>query len=326
MNKTAAANAATVAELLLQEDDFVLTGHVQGDGDSIGSLLALGQGLLAAGKKKVRLRADIVPPLYAFLPGTALIETWRAGEAAPAVFIVLDCATLERLSGGRDCFAGAAMTLNIDHHPGNTCFARYNWVEPAAAAVGEQVFSVLQAMGVQLDRDMATSLYAALATDSGSFRYDSVTPQTHRIAAELVSCGAAAAAVNTALFETRSLEQTKLLALALDTLTVSPGGKVAWLSVSRNLFTAAGTDDIETESLISFARAVSGVEIAILFREQTDGTVRVGLRARHDADVNILARQFGGGGHQRAAGCTLPGTVPAVRDQVVSAVRRAVND
>lgn len=326
MNRIAEANAATSAELLLQEDDFVLTGHLHGDGDSIGSLLALGQGLLAAGKKRVRLRADAVSPLYAFLPGVQLIETWQEGEAAPAVFVALDCATPERLSGGKDCFAGAAITLNIDHHPGNTCFARYNWVEPTAAAVGEQVFLVLQAMGVKLDRDMATCLYTALATDSGSFRYDSVTPRTHRIAAELLSCGAAAAAVNVALFETRSLEQTKLLALALGTLTVSPGGKVAWLSATRDMFAVAGSDDIETESLISFARAISGVEVAILFREQADGTVRVGLRARHHVDVNSLARQFGGGGHRKAAGCTLPGTIPVIRNQVVSAARRAAND
>jgi len=315
-----------IAELLRKQDDFLLMGHINPDGDSIGSLLGLGLGLRAMGKSKIRLCLDALPSAYGFLPGAQLLAAAGDTGAAPAVAIALDCATPERLSGGQNCFAEAAVTVNIDHHVSNSGYAGYNYVDPAAAAVGEQVYLLLEAMRVKPDRDIATCLYTAITTDSGSFRYDSTTPRTHRIAAELLECGADAAIANTALFETRSYEQSKLLALVLATLTVSPGGKVAWLTATRPMLQAAGVEEAETESLIGFARAVDGVEVALLFREQADGTVRVGFRARQHCDVNALAQQFGGGGHPKAAGCTLPGAVAAVQERVIAAARKAVND
>lgn len=326
MKKIINAGIETIAAILQEQEDFLLTGHTNPDGDSIGSMLGLGMALRALGKKRVRLRTDTFPPVYSFLPGAPLIEVWGEDEPTPAVFVALDCATPERFSGGKECFAGAAITINLDHHFSNSYFAGYNCVDPAAAAVGEQVFLLLEKMLLKPDRDVATCLYTAIITDSGSFRYDNTTPRTHRAAAELLEYGADSGTVNTTLFETRSREQTKLLALVLGTLTVSPGGKVAWLTATRDMLRVTGVEDIETEALIGFARAVSGVEVAILFREQTDGTVRVGLRSRQQFDVNTLARQFGGGGHPKAAGCTMPGAVAAVRDLVVNAARKAVND
>lgn len=317
-----------IARVLRQNHQFLLTAHTSPDGDSLGSLLAFGLALQDLGKQVV-LCVDSIPDSYRFLPGSTRLQLWSdQTPASPAVLIAIDCATPERLGGGQVYLTQAGRIINIDHHISNPGYGDINYVDPTAAAAGEQVFLVLEALGAVVTPPIATCLYAAIAADTGSFRYASTTPRTHRIAAALLSVGIDLEELNRNLFETRSLPQTRLLALALETLTISPGGKVAWAVVSLSMLAQAGlTDrDTDTEGMIGFVRAVEGVEVAMLFREQSEGVVRVGLRSRRDADVNALAAGFGGGGHRRAAGCTLEGSLDAVRERVVAAARKVVKD
>ncbi|MCL4424838.1 MAG: bifunctional oligoribonuclease/PAP phosphatase NrnA, partial [Firmicutes bacterium] len=219
-----------------------------------------------------------------------------------------------------------ALVVNIDHHGTNAGFGQYNYVDVQAAAVGEQIYELLRSMEVDISPAIATCLYTAIVTDTGSFRYESTRESTFRVAAELVRLGAKPAQVAENAFETRSLSSARLLGRALETLELTPDGKVAWLVISRAALEETGASDEETEGIINYARAIRGVEVGLLFRETGDGKVRVSLRSRHQVDVSRVASHFDGGGHPRAAGCTLSLPLNEAREKVITAVRGALAD
>ncbi len=323
MNETA---LRPLIQALTQAEEFVLTAHTTPDGDSLGSLLGLDLALRALGKRTVAY-VESVTETYRFLPGAANLRLWTdAPVEPPRVLVTLDCATPERLGPGQAFLAGAGLVINIDHHPGNPEYGAINYIDPGAAAAGEQVYLLLKAMGAAITPPIATCLYTAIASDTGSFRYENTTPRTHQLAGELLAAGADLAAINQYLYESRNFAQTRLLGLVLSTLTLSPGGKVAWAFLTEAMRAEAGVEQVESEGIIGFVRSVAGVEAALLFKERAAGEVWVSLRSRGTVDVNALATTFGGGGHTRAAGCTVYGELSAASQPVIDAARRLVND
>ena len=171
--------------------------------------------------------------------------------------------------------------------------------------------------------DIATCLFTGIITDTGSFRFQNVTPNTLRVAAELLEAGAPPAHISENVFENRTFAATRLLGLALAAMQQTPDGKVVWTHVTAQDFVSVGAKDADTEGIVSYVRGVRGADAGILFREMADGQIRVSLRSREGLDVSQIAARFGGGGHRMASGCTLPGPLAAAEQSVLAAVLQA---
>jgi len=301
----------------------LMLGHVHPDADVLGTLLALGVALEAAGWSVTYGGPHPAPGALSFLPG---VERYRIlpSVAGPLdVAVLTDCPNPGRTEGLIDqTKAAASVVVNIDHHPDNRRYGHVNWIDTSAAATGEMVYRLLVALGLPLTPGIATNLYTAIHTDTGSFRYSNVTPDTFRIAAELVAAGAEPAVVSSALYERRATDSLRWLGESLARVEVSDDGQVAWLALPGG---AVPETFIESEELVNYPRSIASVRVACLLRERGD-TVKVSLRGKGDVNVNQIAARFGGGGHPNAAGFTVPGTLGPVTRDVLAAVRQAVRD
>ena len=308
---------------------FVLLGHVDPDLDCVGAQFALGAVLEAQGKQ-VRLWAPApLPDQYAFLPGLERITTeFPVGEAFD-VAVVLDTATFARL-GDHPPFARAAFPVlaNIDHHESNERFGTINWVDPAASSVGEMLFELFEAWGVEITRETAEYLYASIASDTGGFSFSNTTARTFRVAGALVERGVVPFAVWQQLFGSVPFSRYRLLGDALRTLRVHFSGRIATMRITQEMLGETGTVMEDSERFVRYPRSVTGVEVAALLREQPGGdSVRVGLRSNSAGfDVSRIASRLGGGGHPKAAACTLSGGLDAVEETIVAAVTRALEE
>lgn len=311
---------ADIAVALGRAERVLICGHVLPDGDSLGSVLALGLTLERLGKKITMAGPDPVPAVYEFLPG---VERFLAGEPPEGKYdalVVLDCSVPERLGKGyQELVSRDMVIINIDHHAGSTSFGTHRYIDPLAAAVGEILFDLFTLMRVNITPEAAVCLYTAIITDTGSFQYDNTTPETHRRAAKLLEIGVPAGQVNTRIYDEKHRAAILLLGAALNTLSVSPCGKVCWMTVTRDILRDTGAADEHTEGLVNYARSIRGVEVGLLFREISDGRYKISFRSKVSADVNRLAALFGGGGHQRAAGCVLQGDLGEIREKVIAA-------
>lgn len=318
-------NLADIAAALKRAESVLICGHVMPDGDSLGSVLALGITLENMGKKVIMAGHDPAPAIYDFLPG---LEKYRAGlppENGFDTFIVLDCSVPERLgSGYQDLLSGDKVVIVMDHHASSACFGKYRYVDPSASAVGEIIYDLIIEMGLEITLDVAVCLYTAIVTDTGSFQYDSTTPGTLRRVANLMEIGVPAAQVNIRIYEEKPKAVFLLLCSALSTLKLSPCGKVSWMTVTRETLKNCGAEGEHTEGLVNYTKSIRGVEVGMLFREVEEGCYKISFRSKDFVDVNRLAALFGGGGHFHAAGCTVQGDLDEIREKVVSAALSAV--
>ena len=319
---------AEVAAVLRGADDAFICGHVMPDGDALGSALALGMALEGLGKRVTVATPDPVPELYSFLPGVDRLVTGGAGLEGHSIFVMVDCSVPARLGVYQEALSNGPVVqvVNIDHHqPDDAPGAGLSYIDARAAATGEIVFDLIDLLGAPLTGDIATCLYTAIVTDTGSFQYAATTADTHRRAARLIEGGVSVAAVNSFLYEQKPLASLLLLQRCLGSLTFTAGGRIAYLTVTLADLAAVGARDEHTEGLVNYARFVRGVEVAILFRETEPGRWKVGLRSKERVDVQAVAATLGGGGHMRAAGCLLDGTLAEVRRRVLAAVERVVS-
>jgi phosphoesterase RecJ-like protein len=316
-----------VAEALRHGRRFAVTSHVRPDGDSLGSVLAMGWILRQLGKEVRLILADPVPAIYAFLPGIDQLET-AGDETEPAdvdVVVVVDCSDLDRIGRVRALLPAEALVVNIDHHLGNE-YAGPKYVRTEAAATGELLYELARHLGLEVDRDTATCLYTALLTDTGSFRFANTTAGTLHIAADLLARGVSPGAVAERVYDVRPLASLRLLAEALATLQLTPDGRVAWLQMDEGMLNRHHVDASETEGLVNYARAVAGVRIGILFRGVGPSGTRVSWRSRPGYDVSRIAAQFGGGGHANAAGCDMAQPLEAAVAAGVAAALAAIRE
>ena len=312
-----------VAGAIRDHQSFVLLEHEKPDGDSIGSGLAMVQALRSMGKQAILVSADPHPAVYDFLPGrpyytrSAYLEP---ADFSPEVAIFLDCTDPER-AGDALKLAQGKVWLNIDHHVSNSRFGDARLVDPGASATGEIVFRLLESMGAEITKDIATCLYVAIVTDTGGFRYQNTTSECMRVAASLLERGVSAWSVAEQVFETRTVSSLLLLGRVLSTLRLYRGGKIASVVVTREMMKAAGATPEETEGIIAYPRSIAGVEVALFFRENEDGkSFHVSLRSRSRVDVAEVAVSLGGGGHPRAAGATVEGDLEQVTSKVMEAL------
>ncbi len=283
---------------------FLLTSHLNPDGDAIGSELALARILRQLGKGATIWNHDPAPRIYRVLPGAERIHT---GVEPPAGFpehfsgvIVLECPSFDRT--GLVDGLGDLPRYNIDHHLGNELYGAVNWVEPAAPAVGEMIYRLARTLKVELDHETANALYLTLVTDTGGFRFPNTTPETFEAAAALLREGALPEAVATWLYDSQPESAVRLLGEMLETLELHAEGQLATVWLTREMFARVGAEEGDTEGLIDHPRSIAGVRAVAMFRQLEGTNYKVSLRSRGAVDVERIARQHGGGGHQNAAG------------------------
>lgn len=306
-----------IASALRTAEHVVIGSHVDPDGDAIGSSLGLSFALdlLGVSNSVVLGSGDACPSTYAFLPGSERLAVPQPVEA-PYVFIALDSPDLRRLGAAADLARAAATLLTIDHHPDATGEGSENIIDSTAAATGVLVWRLLPHLGVIPDVNVATCLYTAVLTDTGRFSYSNTTPQTLRIAADMVDAGAHPHEIYTAVYENRSAGAQQLVGRTLERVRLANGGHVAYSWIEEADFAETGARPEEAENLIDFVRALGGVD-AVFLAKVSGSNVRCSLRAKSDADVGAVARALGGGGHRAAAGCTCEGTLEDLLERVL---------
>ncbi len=309
-----------IIELLQRQDGFVIAGHRDPDGDSLGSSLALGLALEQMGKRVEVMSADPLFAAYRRLPESERITVASVAPDGYPVAILMECNEIER--SGIEGLEGRVV-VNIDHHANNPGFGAVNWVDPAVAAVGVMIYRLLRAMGAEITPVIATHLYVAILTDTGSFRYSNTDAEAFRVCGELVDYGADASQVAEAIYDNVSRDKLRLLAAGLTSLVIDPDGRVASM-VLRHETLAMSPGKPDTEGIVNQAQAIEGVSVSILFKEVEPHRYRVSLRSDDAVDVAAIAVGFGGGGHPRAAGCMVAGSVDAAQNTVLSAIRSAL--
>jgi len=290
--------------LLEKEASFLITSHIDPDGDSIGSELALADYLEQKGKQVVVANADPVPPRYTFLPRSERIGSQDPGDGLGAVF-VLDSAELERLGAARDWIRPGATVVNVDHHVGNDGFGDQVFVNPQASSTAELIFHLVEEMGGPLTPAGATCLYTGIMMDTVRFRTPQTSPAVFTVCARLVEAGADPGRITDAVYDQRNPETLALLGEVLRTLNLSPDGRIATILLSQEMCRRTGGALKDGEGFVNEVMSLRGVQVGIILRELEDGKVRVSLRSRNPFDVHRVAGRFGGGGHPQAAGCVL---------------------
>ncbi|MCM8790867.1 MAG: bifunctional oligoribonuclease/PAP phosphatase NrnA [Candidatus Omnitrophica bacterium] len=301
---------------------FLVSAHVNPEGDSLCSQLAMKELLIALGKEVFLINSDAVPEHYKFLPKITEISNDVDVRPVFDAALILDCPTLKRIGNVEKLISRDKFIINIDHHISNENFGDVNWVDPNASSTGEMVYRLFKEMGVPLTREIALCIYIAILTDTGSFNYDNTSTVTHEIAGELLGYGLDPALVSESVYERRTLEDIKFLGLVLSTLKVNKTGEVAYLEITRKMLEDTGADITKSEGFINYARSIEGVKVAILFKESLKdrNKINVSFRAKGDADANKIAAYFGGGGHMKASGCLVAGTLAEVEQKVLAKV------
>lgn len=317
---------AAVVEALQKGERFLVAGHIDPDPDCIGSLLALDWLLDRLGKESQPLSHDPILPQWKFFPRIERIASpereapWR--HVPWDTLVVVDC-EVSRTGAVASWAERVETVINIDHHVTNDGTGHVNLIRPKAAAAGEIVYDLIRAAGVALDANVSTLLYAALMSDTGSFRFSNTTAHVFEIAADLVRHGARPDEISREIYDTRSWSYVRLLGRVLDTLQRSPDGNVAWITLTQQMIREEGAREDESDGFIQYPRMIDGVEVAVFFKETESGKVRVGFRSKERVDVSQLAQEFGGGGHPRAAGCTLERPLADVVQQVTARAVKA---
>jgi len=310
---------SAICRVLREKGRFLIACHENPEGDAIGSELALALALRKMGKTATVLNADPVPANLLFLPGADTVVFTEDGSKYD-VAVVLDCGSPERTGRvGRE-LRKCPLLVNIDHHRTNGDLGELALVDPDAAATGLLIHRVLSAMGYEIDLDVATNIYVAVLTDTGSFHYGSSSPEAFEVAGDMVRRGVDPWAVAEQVCEAQSAHRLRLLGRVLDSLEVSDGGRVACITTMQEDLREFASGKDALEGFINYPRSIVGVEVAVSFREEEGGVFRVSFRSKGRVDVSAVAARFGGGGHRNAAGCAVPGTLADVKKRVQEAL------
>lgn len=304
--------------LLLAAENIVLCTHVSPDGDTLGSTLGLARFLRQQGKQVTVYCDDLINKSLSFIPGIELCQRPQEGTKVQTdLLVVVDASSFDRVGLVSEVVAPKVL-LNIDHHISNTRFADYLYLDAQAAAVGEVMCDLFEAMRWPLDEEIAVCFYTAITTDCGSFRYANTTPKTMRKAAKLLEYGVQPNEISDCL-DVRSRETVELLAKVLPSLSFAHEGKIAYITITNDLY----DKDAQTDSFVSYPRYIEGVDVAVMFKAVEPEVTRVSMRSK-TVDVADVALSFGGGGHLRAAGCTIYAPVEQAREQLLAALGKLV--
>lgn len=310
-------------------DHFLIVSHVNPDGDAIGSTLAVGEMLQFLGKSFVMVNEGEVPFKFAMLPRSGEILGYNAGgNVAPRpdfdCVIAVDCADYQRIGLVKEWFRADTPMLNIDHHPTNDGFGRVNLIRADAAATAEVLYDLATLLSVDWSKPLADCIYTGLLTDTGGFRYSNTTPRVLKIASEMLEYGVDGNDLADQLLERLTFSHVMVLQKALAALNFSEDKRIAWLSVSLQDVEDSHAENADLEGLVNYPRNIEGVEVGLLFKQIDGDKWKVSFRSAGMVDVAAVAKHFGGGGHIRAAGCAVNGTLAQVVEQVLLEVKRGL--
>lgn len=309
-----------IAEVIRTGTTFLITSHMRPDGDALGSELALYHVLRGMGKDSVVYNQDTTPAVYAFLPGAeTIIHSLDSVEGFDAVF-VLDCSDISRVGDEQVKIGSIQKIVNIDHHASVGTFSELLLTDSRASSTGEMVHRLLEHMGIAITGDIATNLYTAILTDTGSFQYSNTGSATFRVAADLVERGADCRYIAQNIYETKPAVQIRLMGAVLDTLQMYEGGTVGVISVTQEMLRREKALPEHTEGLVDMVRSIRDVEIAVCCYEVSEGRFKISLRSKGDVDVEKIAGTLGGGGHKNASACRVEGDFETVRRIVLDAI------
>jgi bifunctional oligoribonuclease and PAP phosphatase NrnA len=310
-----------VINLIEKHERFAVTSHIRPDGDSLGSSLGLYWILRGLKKDAEVIMSDAVPHAYRQLPGAEDVRVVPDVDRDYDAVFVIECSDVTRpgLPKLKDQFV-----VNIDHHSTTELFGNLNWIDSTAAAVGEMIYNLAKAIGARITPELASCVYAALLTDTGSFHFSNTTERTFKIASELVKHGAQPAKLSQAIFYSHPYSKVKLVGAVLATLQRDETGRIAWVRMTRDAMQAAQASEEDTDGIITYPLTVGEVEAAAFFRELPNDTIRVSLRSKNRVNVARVAETFGGGGHCNAAGFTLAANYDELSRDVIAKLKEAV--
>ncbi|HTI43934.1 MAG TPA: bifunctional oligoribonuclease/PAP phosphatase NrnA [Vicinamibacterales bacterium] len=295
---------ARVADEIRRRQRFVLSSHVRPDGDAIGSQLAMAYALWQMGKDVRLVNRDAPPGPLRVFPGVSRIEVANRIDDPGDAVIVMECGDLTRT--GVEGF-DRGFVINIDHHLGNANYGAVNWFDASAAACGEMVFDLVKELGVPLTLEIATHVYIAILTDTGSFHYSSISPRTFDICRQCMEAGINPPAIAGAIYDSNNLGRLKLFGAVMSKMELDSSGRVATVYVDQALARDCGGTYEDTEGIVNLPLTVKEIEAVAFFKEAGADDWRVSMRSKGEVDVNAIAKEFGGGGHKNASGCSATG-------------------
>lgn len=308
----------SAAKTLLSKDKILILTHRSPDGDTIGSGYALAMALSKFGKSVKVDCTDPFPEKYSYF--TDKLEKLEFDEEFVVSVDIADTKLLgEKLSDYAD-----KIDLCIDHHGSNTKYAKEYYVEASAAAAAQVIAKLIRLMNVEFDKDIANAIYTGITTDTGCFRYTNVTAETHRIAADMIDCGAESGMINRLMFETKSRSRLEIERRVMDSIQFYLDGRCAIAYATIDMMKESGAVDNDMEGVSSLPRQIEGVMAGITLREKNNGKFKVSVRTTDELDASAICANFGGGGHKAAAGCMITGTLNEAIEQIIEVVRQAL--
>ena len=313
-----------IKELIDANQEILIFGHKDADGDTLGCSLAFAEALRTSTKDVWVLIPPPLPQMYTFMPGFAEIRAEPPHGIDPQLVFFFDSGNLERSGESVKRIASHATIVNVDHHPSNSRFGDVNVIDPNASAVGQMVMEMLDHFGYPITPTIAANLYVALLTDTGGFRHENTTPRALDDAARLARLGADPGGIATMVYKMRPETTLKLSGLALATMRVELDGKLAWAKVTRRMLKEANAVMAESEGIIDTLNSIAGLELAVLFKEVNDSLTKISVRSRGSVDAAALCATFGGGGHIRAAGAEIERPMEETVKMVLAAAKEAI--
>ncbi|MGD8368040.1 MAG: DHH family phosphoesterase [Desulfobacterales bacterium] len=302
----------------------LLASHANPDGDAIGSLIAMGLSLQAMNKETTLFNESQIPAVYRFLPLVDRVVRSIGDVSRFDTAVILDCGNLDRIGGAAEAVARIPVIINIDHHITNSGFGDVRLVDPSACATAEILWRILGRLGVELNASIASAVYTGILTDTGSFRFSNTNRAAFAICNELVGLGVDPYIVAKHVYGTYSLGRIKLLNLALDSIELSPNGKLSMMTLTRQMLEETGTRSEDAEGLINYARSIKDVKVTALIQEGPNGgpgprgpSYHVSLRSDGSVDVADFAAAYGGGGHASAAGFSIDARLPEIKSDLI---------
>ena len=321
-----------VAGVLSEGNRFLMMTHEDPDVDGLGSMLALGKSLTDLGKEVVILiRKPLKPPLSLLSGAEEMFTVLKPGRGSESekefdAVLALDCADRERLGSCVSSWPGEGLTINVDHHETNTFFGRYNLVDVSSSSTGELVYRLIRTGDFPMDHEVAENLFAAIQSDTGSFRYSNTTSGAMRIAADLLDRGVNPWQIYQRTMHGYGPARLKLLAVALARVEFHNEGRIGMMILSREMFEGSGARGSDCEGFVDYPRYIDGVELAVMIREKDENTYKFSIRSNAWVNVAELASRFGGGGHARAAGFTCDGPLVTLKKDFLLEAGRLLNE
>ncbi len=304
------------AQQLLEQDDILIICHKNPDGDTLGSGFALMHALNFLGKNSEVICNDVIHERYGYMQPKLF-----SGSFTPKYIVTVDVAG-QQLLGELIAPYSRRIDLAIDHHPSNTGFANYLWLRDDAAATCEMIFDLVEHLEVPFDQVISNCLYTGISTDTGCFKFENTSPNTHRVAARLMEYGADYKILNNLLFESKSRRRIEIEKQALASLRYHFYERVASIIITKEQIERLDVDETDLEGITGIPRMIEGVAVGITFRQLKEGAYKVSVRSTPEADASQICARLGGGGHKRAAGCEIIGGIDNVMDAVLKEVSR----